>query len=118
MFSPHIKVCGSPEQQRYLLQRATLNSNRQTSVASLQVRNEISPHLQPLLRSSVLNLNFMALIADYSNAIAKPPSHSRRGQCDFNTSSTNLLPTAPFPWLLISHRHLNMMDNCVLLINV
>lgn len=88
MFSPHIKVCDSAEQQRYLLGRVNLNSNRQTSVASLQVRNKINP--QALFQSSVLNLIFMALIADYNNAITKPHSHSHSGQCDFNTSSTNL----------------------------
>lgn len=54
-----------------------------TSAAALQMRRKTDPHLQPLFLCSVLNLNFMALIADYSATVMSPccPSHS--GHCAF-----------------------------------
>lgn len=55
----------------------------QTSAAALQVRRKINPHLQPLFQRSVLNLNFMALIADYGAAVTSPCSPSHGGHCAF-----------------------------------
>lgn len=55
----------------------------QTSAAALQRRRKIGPHLQPLFQCSVLNLNFMALMADYCAAVTSPCSPSHGGHCAF-----------------------------------
>lgn len=55
----------------------------QTSAAALQMRRKIDPHLHPLFQRSVLNLNFMALIADCGAAVTSPCSPSHGGHCAF-----------------------------------
>ena len=55
----------------------------QTSASALQVMRKTDPHLQPLLQRSVLNLNFMAVIAGYGAAVTSPCSPSHGGHCAF-----------------------------------
>lgn len=55
----------------------------QTSAAALQMKRKTGLHLQPLLQRSVLNLNFMALIADDGAAVTSPCSPSHGGHCAF-----------------------------------
>lgn len=71
-----------------------------------------------MISGGVCNLNFMALDSRYQDCCQRQTATGLVATVHFNTSSANLSPTAPIPRLLISRRHLNMMDNCVLLINV